>query len=348
MALRPLGNDDGTMRQQSCPSSTDPQRVFSALSFAGERWWTPVSRLHAKIQRYARLIVWASHDPGTGLQYGRFAHRTTEPGTGMDAAPPPYSDMPAPPSGSPIVAERRSELLLDGLKTAIAASGEHRLFRFGRLAGLFPSRAGLSSEAAGMAVRMGLLETVRTETRGKLVVEWVQATAKAVTYVHEHDSPKSVLRELKDVLQATRDGVPQWMKDAKAEIADISYRFDARAAALLKRLDQVAERVDSALRRAETKAPGVAEPVGRVVPWAVDALEYLDRRAASGATGDCPLPELFHAVRLNLPELPLPAFHDGVKRLHDVRAVRLAPSPMMVEPEYAVVTEGRLMYVVGR
>ena len=35
MALRPLGNDDGTMRQQSCPSSTDPQRVFSALSFAG-------------------------------------------------------------------------------------------------------------------------------------------------------------------------------------------------------------------------------------------------------------------------------------------------------------------------
>ena len=266
----------------------------------------------------------------------------------MDAAPPPYSDMPAPPSGSPIVAERRSELLLDGLKTAIAASGEHRLFRFGRLAGLFPSRAGLSSEAAGMAVRMGLLETVRTETRGKLVVEWVHATAKAVTYVHEHDSPKSVLRELKEVLQATRDGVPQWMKDAKAEIADISYRFDARAAALLKRLDQVAERVDSALRRAETKAPGVAEPVGRVVPWAVDALEYLDRRAASGASGDCPLPELFHAVRLNLPELPLPAFHDGVKRLHDVRAVRLAPSPMMVEPEYAVVTEGRLMYVVGR
>ena len=69
----------------------------------------------------------------------------------MDAAPPPYSDMPAPPSGSPIVAERRSELLLDGLKTAIAASGEHRLFRFGRLAGLFPSRAGLSAEAAGMA-----------------------------------------------------------------------------------------------------------------------------------------------------------------------------------------------------
>jgi len=267
----------------------------------------------------------------------------------MDAAaPPPYSDMPAPQAGSPIVAERRSELLLDGLKAAIAAPGEHRLFRFGRLTGLFPSRAGLSAEAAGLALRMGLLESTRSETRGKLVVEWVQATVKAVAYVHEHDSPKSVLRELKGVLQTTRDGVPNWMEEAKAEIADISYRFDKRAAALLKRLDEVAARVDSALRRAEVKAPTVAEPVGRVVPWAVDALEYLDQRAAGGAAGECPLPELFRAVRLKIPDLPLPSFHDGVKRLHDVRAVRLSPTAGMVEPEYAVVADGQLMYAVAR
>lgn len=266
----------------------------------------------------------------------------------MDADPPPTSDMPAPVAGSPAVAERRSELLLDGLKAAIATPGEHRLFRFGRLAGLFPSRAGLSAEAAGMALRMGLLESTKSETRGKLIVEWVQATARAVAYVHENDSPKSVLRELKDVLQATRNGVPVWMQEAKAEIADISYRFDKRAAALLKRLDDVSERVDSVLRRAEVKAPSVAEPVGRVVPWAVDALEYLDKRADTGAAVECPLPELFHAVRLKFPDLPLPAFHNGVKRLHDVRAVRLAPSEPMVEPEYAVVAEGKLMYAVGR
>ena len=46
MALRPLGNDDGTMRQQSCPSSTDPQRVFSALSKAGGEVKRPQSFLH--------------------------------------------------------------------------------------------------------------------------------------------------------------------------------------------------------------------------------------------------------------------------------------------------------------
>src|SRR6185437_2026246 len=143
----------------------------------------------------------------------------TNSGTGMDGAPPPYSDMPAPPTAATTAtAERRGELLLDGLKLAIATAGEHRLFRFGRLAGLFPSRAGLSAEAAGQALRMGLLETVRSETRGKLVVEWVQATSRAVAYVHEHDSPKSVLRELKELLQAGRDGVPQWMNETRAEL----------------------------------------------------------------------------------------------------------------------------------
>jgi hypothetical protein len=264
----------------------------------------------------------------------------------MDA-PSPNSDMPTP-TGSPIVAERRTELLLDGLKAAIASASEHRLFRFGRLAGLFPSRAGLSAEAAGMALRMGLVETVRSEIRGKLVVEWVQATAKAVAYVHENDSPKSVLRELKAALQATRDGVPVWMKEAQAELADLSYRFNAKATALLKRLDEVSERVDSALRRAEVQGPAVAEPIRRMAPWAVDALEYLDQRTAGGAAGDCPLPELFHAVRLKFPELQLPAFQDGIRRLHDVRALRLAPSTLMVEPEYAIVADGQLMYAAGR
>lgn len=266
----------------------------------------------------------------------------------MDAALhwAPGADAPSPPT--PPTDERRRELLLDALKTAIATPGEHRLFRSGRLAGLFPSRAGTSSEAAVHAIRDGLLETVRTETRGKIVIEWVKSTAKAVAFVHENDSPKSILRELKSALDATRDGIPAWMQEAKAELSELSGRFEERATAILKRLDDLAEKVEAALRRAEAKAPGVAEPVGRLVPWAVDALEYLDRRKTGGAAGDCPMPELFHAVRAKWPDLNLPAFQDGVRRLADVRAARLSPSPEMAEPEYAVVAEGKLMYAVGR
>jgi hypothetical protein len=268
-------------------------------------------------------------------------------------APAPTSDMPAPPAGFVHTDDpRRTELLLDALKAALATPGEHRLFRSGKLHGLFPFRTGLSSEAALFAIRERLLETLRTETKGKLVVEWVRATPRAVGFVHENDSPRSVLRELKDVLRATRAGVPEWMAEAKQELAALSANFEERAAAMLARLDDLAKRVEGALRRAETGGPAVGESVARVVPWAMEALEYLDRRNTSGATGDCPLPELFHAVCVRFPELTLPAFQDGVRRLHDVRAVRLArvndSEVGMIEPEYAMVIDGQMMYWVAR
>ena len=267
----------------------------------------------------------------------------------MDTAP---SDVGTPETPTSYTAPGSPHLdaLLEALKTAIATPAEHRLFRSGKLAGLFKSRVGVPAEAALVAVREGWLEVARSETRGKIVTEWVCATPKAVAFVHDHDSPKSVLRELKQVLDATRAGVPAWMEEARAEVAALSSRFEERAAALLAKLNELAASVESALRRAETDGPAIAEPVSRVVPWAIEALEYLDRRATTGAGAgaDCALPELFHAVRVKFTDLALPEFHDGLRRLHDVRAVRLSASDEMDQPEYAVVVGGRMVYRVGR
>ena len=266
----------------------------------------------------------------------------------MDALPP-TSDMLAPPGGFVAVPDpRRAEFLLDAVKTALYAPGEHRLFRAGKLTGLFPSRGGSSAEAALQAIRDGLLETVRTETKGKLVTEWVRATSKAIGFVHEHDSPRAVLRELKQVLDATRGGVPAFLCDAKAELAALAARFEARATAMLARLDDLAKRCEAALRRAEAAVPTVADPVAGVVPWAALALEYLDQKAELGARDGCPLPELFHALRANVPDLSLPAFQDGLRRLHDARAVRLRPAATMPEVEHAIVVGGELTYLVSR
>lgn len=264
----------------------------------------------------------------------------------MDA-PPPTSDLHAPAGFVAILTPRHAELLLDALKIALATPGEHRLFRAGKLAGLFPARSGLSAEASLLALQDGYLETVRTEAKGKLVTEWVRATPKAVGFVHEHDSTRSILRELKDVLNATQTGVPAFLADARAELAALSANFEARAATMLSRLDDLAKRCEAALRRAELNTSAVAEPVARVVPWATAALEYLDQRTSTGLAADCPLPELFHALRDRFPDLTLPAFHDGVKRLHDLRALRLKPGEML-EPEYAVVVDGRLMSTATR
>jgi len=263
-------------------------------------------------------------------------------------APPPTSDLHAPAGFGRVPDPRRTELLLDALKTALATPGEHRLFRAGKLRGLFPTRTGLAAEAALHALRDGLLETTRTETKGKLVTEWVRATPAAVGWVHENDSTRSILRELKEVLQLTRTGVPAWMAEAKAELVALSASFEARAQAMLSRLDDLAKRCEAALRRAETTGAAVTEPVARVVPWATEALTYLDKRTESGATGDCPLPELFHALRVRFADLTLPVFHAGVKRLHDVRALRLTSKDDVSEPEYAVVVDGQLTYAVAR
>ncbi len=104
-----------------------------------------------------------------------------------------------------------------------------------------------------------------------------RTTPKAVSFVHEHDSPRSILRELKEVLQATRTGVPLWMAEAKQELAALSASFEVRANAMLARLDDLARRCEAALRRAEATGSTIAEPAARLVPWAMDALEYLDQ-----------------------------------------------------------------------
>lgn len=239
-------------------------------------------------------------------------------------------------------------VLLSALKAALAAPGEHRLFRSGKLPGLFPSRVGESAEAALAALKDGLLETVRTDTRGKIVTEWVTATPKTAPFVHEHDSPKAALLELKDVLTATRAGVPAWLDGARQEVAQLSARFESQAAALLRRLDDLADRIDAAIRRSELRAPAVADTLTGVVPWAAWALESLDRRRTTGHGPTCPLPELFATVRGRYPDLTLPAFHDGLRRLHDARALRLRPADEMPEPEHALLADGALMYLAER
>jgi hypothetical protein len=264
----------------------------------------------------------------------------------MDAATPLAigDDNPGPIPNDP----QRTELLLDALKAAIAAPGEHRLFRSGRLAGLFASKVGIGAEAALLALREGLLETIRTETKGKIVIEWVRATPRAVAFLHENDSPKSVLREMKEVLASAKTGIPVWMTEAKREAASLSARFEEKAALMLNRLDDLAQRVEAALRRAEATGPSVAAGASRIVPWAVEAVEYLDQRRGLGLPGDCPLPELFQAIRLRHPDLTLPTFQNGLRRLNDLRAIRLCSGSELSEPEFAMVVGGQMMNAVSR
>jgi len=257
--------------------------------------------------------------------------------------------MEARPKPDPKELEKRDAALLDGLRAALAGD-EHRLYRSGKLDGLFASKSGLTGEAAALAIREGLLEYARTETRGRFEFEWVRLTAKGVEYLYEHDSPRAVLVEMRDMLSAARSGIPMWQDEMLQSLERLASDITGEMARYLSKLDALTRRVDQALRRIEVN-PDLSASLQAVVPWGVDAVTYLDHRAEGGAAGECPLPELFGAVRTRHAALTVRDFHDGLRRLADNGAVRLTPwlGPGAIpQPEYALMSDGRLMYHVGR
>ncbi len=248
--------------------------------------------------------------------------------------------------------DRLTQALLQALKQALAQPGEQRLFKSGKLTGLFAGRSGANGDAAALALRDGLLEVVRTETRGKTTIEWVRLTPRGVNFVYDHESPLRVLAELREVLQLTQAGVPGWLAEMRQEVQALSIRLAEDVQRVLNRLEALGQRMDEALRRADAAGPPLPDGLAATVPWGLDALAYLDRRRAGGAPGDCPLPELFAHVREQNAGLSVTAFHDGLRRLRDRGALRLLPSSdpaqPLPEPEYALPDGTAVLYYVSR
>jgi hypothetical protein len=139
------------------------------------------------------------------------------------------------------------------------------------------------------------------------------------------------------------------MEQARDEASQLAMRFEHRAQDFLERLEKLSETVETALRRAETVKPTLGATMTSLVPWGVSALEYLDRRSET-IVGDCPLPDLFRAMAARFADLKLGEFQDGLKRLHDARAIRLLPPDAndRIEAEYAFVVESKMVWRIRR
>src|SRR5271168_2996176 len=98
--------------------------------------------------------------------------------------------------------DKLTPALLVGIKQALSEPGEQRLFRSGKLPGVFAGKTGLYAEAAALALRDGLLETTRQETKGKTTTEWVRVTPRGIEFVHGHESPVQALHEIRTEIQA--------------------------------------------------------------------------------------------------------------------------------------------------
>jgi hypothetical protein len=216
---------------------------------------------------------------------------------------------------------------------------------------LFSGRGGAAGEAAVLALRDGLLEVVRTETKGKTVIDWVRATPRAVEFLHEQESPVQALRELRTALRTNQAAVPVWLAEMRGTLQALDDRLAADAQKWAQRLEALTRRVEETLRRLEEATPPIPPDVLAAYPWAIDTANYLDRRRGGGAVDDCPLPELFAALLRQHPELSVCTFHEGLRRLHDRRVLRLQPADGLADlaqPEYALLDGATVLYYAVR
>jgi DNA-binding PadR family transcriptional regulator len=247
--------------------------------------------------------------------------------------------------------------LIEALRQTLAEPSEQRLYKSGKLGGLFPSRSGVHGIAAAQALRDGLLEIVRTETKGKTVIDWVRLTPRGVEFLHERESPLFALQELRSTLQLNQQAIPAWLTEMRGTLHAMDERLAADAGKWLERLDALARRVEATLRRLEQSAPLLPPEIAETHPWAIDALNYLDRRRlaagpdANGTACTCPLPELFTALLRQHPDLSVRLYHEGLRRLHERRLVQLQPAASLAElpqPEYALLEGAAIFYYVAR
>jgi hypothetical protein len=246
--------------------------------------------------------------------------------------------------------DRVTEVLVEALRQALADPGEQRLCRSGKLEGLFPGRTGAAGAAAEQALRDGLLEVVRTEVKGKTSIQWVRPTPRGVEFLHQHESPVRALEELRHTLRLNQQAVPVWLQEVRADLHALDERLAADARKWLERLEALSRRVDDTLRRLEEAIPLLPPDLAQSHPWAIDALNYIDRRAEHSPP-DCPLPELFAALTSRHADLSISAFHAGLRDLHERRVLRLKPADDfagLTQPEYALLDGATVLYYACR
>lgn len=244
--------------------------------------------------------------------------------------------------------DRAKQQLVDALRAGIDR-GELRLYRAGKLPGLFSGKTSLNAELARHAVALGLIEITRADIKGKAAVEFVRVTAKGVEFVVDADSPVRALDELKAVLAVNEAGVPAWLAELRDQVDDLSRRFLGEVASLTDKFNSLAGRVHDALDRLEKFGVPAADGAS-ATPWARDAIEYLDQREQTGLGERCALSELFGHLFSRENELTLRDFHTGLRRLHDRGLVRLFPADDAgpAEPEYALLDGSQVFYYAAK
>jgi DNA-binding PadR family transcriptional regulator len=215
------------------------------------------------------------------------------------------------------MADQSTPLILEALTKALAEPGGAPLHGNKKTPGLFPAGA-RAKQAAQLCLEQGYLRVLHRETKGRTVQEVCALTEKGSAYLLRQVSPKPVLEELVRTLQARQAQVD--------ELVAAIHQWQAG-------LNSLQNTVEKVLQQATEKEDG--SRLNECL--AADLMASLTEWQASGASGDCSLPEWYRRVSDATPSLTIGHFHDNLRRLHEVEKIYLHPwtGPLYEIPEPA-------------
>jgi hypothetical protein len=139
-------------------------------------------------------------------------------------------------------------------------------------------------------------------------------------------SPRTVLEDFVRALEARQI--------ESAALVSAARKMQVTLDGFRSRVDQVLQQLPTAL---------TASPVND--SWKEIVLQFLSRWQSSGASEDCPLPEIY---RRTSSTLSIGGFHDGLRRLHDDGQIYLHPwtGPLyaLPEPPFALLVGHEIAY----
>ncbi len=238
------------------------------------------------------------------------------------------------------MADASQPLLLAALNRAVAEPGGLPLFASRTAAGLFANNTA-GKQAARHCREAGLVHVLRTETRGKSTLEICAITEKGLALLLAEANPRPILESFVAALDARRDQVTGLLESARQSQAHLE--------AMRNHAEKVLQQVQ---QRPSVPTPGAFEKNGIQGKHDHDpdaaVINHLQRRQEAGTLGDCPLPELYRAVKPATPAGTIGQFHDVLRRLNDQCRLYLHPwtGPLyeLPEPAFALLVGHEIAY----
>jgi hypothetical protein len=223
------------------------------------------------------------------------------------------------------LADQSQALIVDALTRALAAPDGLPLL--GSRAGLFATTTA-GKKAAQECRSRGLVRILHPDSIGKTIQEKAALSEEGLAFLLRQTNPRPVLEALLQAIESRQVQMEGLLATARATQASLA-ELRSHAGRLLDHFQNQGS--NSLLELAPNKGQHHSQKYSAV-------LAHLRCWQARGALEDCPLPDIYRALRPAESALTIGQFHDSLRRLQEDQQIYLHPwtGPLYEIPEPAL------------